>query len=531
MAIRIKQTRTNLHAEIDMFEPGERLAGIDIGSSLVKIAVLKEAPIGTRLMGVGIAEIPAPSEGQGEESLPQRIGVAIKNALSQIKGPVKKINTIIVAPSLTVKNLSLPAMPDAELRESVKWEMEQNISYPIAEASLDFLKSGETIRSGTKNLELEVVSVQKKDLEAHLALYQSNQLAVASVSIPSFCLWNVFQKANQWKESDTIALVDIGARTTRIMIFNNTILRFSREIFFGENSVIAGLKTAHQLEPDDARKALIDFGMKDNSVYYECLSQSLQQLASEVDRSFGYYKAQFHIEKIDRLVVYGGLSRLANFDRFLGEAVGIFAEMGNPFNGLLFEPKAFENLAEFSPYFAPAIGAALASGTAKRLNLLPWELRQKKTFDLKKLLLWVAPAVLLLTMAGLYARLTQTEKKLLSEKQENEMIVKAWEGQISLEQKREFLEGIRTAQDSWLKILDGISESIPEDVWLNTCGIDAPGKRILLSGVGQTNTLVIEFVRKLEALPHFASVQIQSTQEKEGESNPLVYFTITIVKK
>ena len=530
MTIRVKQTHARLHNEIDMFEPGERLAGIDVGSSLVKIVVIKEAPIGTRLLGAGVAEIQPPSPGQAEQTLTQRRVDAIQNALAQIKVPVKKVHTIISAPSVTVKNISLPAMPEAELRESVKWEMEQNITYPLAEASLDFLKSGETIRAGTKNFELEVVSAQKKDIEEHLTFYQSIPLNVTAVTIPTFCLWNIFQKSNQWKESDTIALLDVGARSTRIMVFHNTILRFSREIYYGENSLIEALQTASGMDLETARRTLVDFGVKENSAHYECLSQNLQTLVSEVDRSFGYYKAQFHIEKIDRLVVYGGLSRMVNFDRFLSEAVGVFAEMGNPFNGLLFEAKAFENFAEFSPYFAQAIGAALASGSAKRLNLLPWELRQQRTFDLKKLLIKTVPAVTAVAMLVGYAHITRTEKQLSKEQQEKEQIIKNWDAHIALVRKQEFLDSIRTTQDTWLTMLHGISISIPEDVWLHTCEFNTRTKRIQLSGVGQTNILVIEFVRNLEGLPQVASVQIQSTQEKDGgDDTSQIYFTITLV--
>ena len=111
----------------------------------------------------------------------------------------------------------------------------------------------------------------------------------------------------------------------------------------------------------------IRYGLSESSAYYSTISETLKQLAGQMDRSFGYYKAQFHIERIDRLVVYGGTSKMINMDKFLSEELGIYAEIGLPLNGLLFDQKAFENIDDFAGFFGMAIGAALNSGNAKRI--------------------------------------------------------------------------------------------------------------------------------------------------------------------
>ncbi|MFH1063203.1 MAG: type IV pilus assembly protein PilM [Candidatus Omnitrophota bacterium] len=531
MLPKIKQIKGNLDQEINLFEPGQKLVSIDIGSELIKLVVLKEAPIGTRLITLACVEIPPAADAETPEDANKRINSALKKAISQLSTPIKKVNTIIITPSLNIKNISLPLMPDEELKESVKWEMEQNITYPIDTATVDFLIAGETIRSGAKNLELEVVAAQNEEINQFIQKYTDNKLIVSSINIPAFCLWNTFQKSNQWKEDDTIALVDIGASSTKICIFTNNILKFTREIFFGSKTITAALQKDNNLAYAEAENLKIRYGLTESATYYQSVADSLKELTGQMNRSFGYYKAQFHIERVDRLIVYGGTSKMINLDKFLSEELGIFAEIGKPFNGLLFNQKAFENLDDFAAFFGMAIGAAMTSGNAKRINLLPAELRKDKTVGMKKALFKIIPLLIIFALFFIYIRLIDTEKKLTREKVAKELIISTWKEQQEYERKLKFLKSLPDAQDSWIKIFRGVSEIIPEGVWLDSITIEEKNKKIVLKGAGQTNIIVMELVRKLESLPYFSNVRLESVEEKGDEKAPTTYFKITIGKK
>ncbi len=533
MLPKIKQIKGNLDQEINLFEPGRKLVSIDFGSNLIKIAVLKEAPIGTRLISLGCAEIPMAPADETPKDAKKRLNSALKKAISQLSITIKKVNTIIITPSLNIKNISLPMMPDEELKESVRWEMEQNITYPIDTAAVDFLISGETIRSGAKNLELEVVAAQNEEIEQFIQTYTENKLTVSSINIPAFCLWNTFQKSNQWKEDDTIALVDIGDASTKICIFTKNVLRFTREIFFGGKSITQELQKEHNVSFEEAENLKLRYGLSESSVYYSTITETLKQLAGQMDRSFGYYKAQFHIERIDRLVVYGGTSKMINLDKFLSEELEIFAEIGLPLNGLLFDQKAFENIDDFAHFFGMAIGAALNSGNAKRINLLPANQRKDKTVGIKKTLYKVIPVVLIFLLFFIYGRLIDTEKNLTREKVSKEAIISNWKEQQELERKLKFLKSLSETQNSWVLIFRGISEIIPEGVWLDSIVMEEKNKKIVLKGAGQTNLIVLELVRKLESLSYFSSVMLESVEEKGNEKTTAttIYFKITIGKK
>ena len=530
MAPNIKQITSQLDQEINLFEPGQKLMGIDIGSTLIKVAVVKEAPVGTRLVGIGLSEIPPPPQNETNEETNQRISLSLKEALSQVKTRAKKVCTIINTPSLKIKPISLPAMPDEELKGSVKWEMEQNINFPIDSATFDFLIGGETIHSGAKNLEIEVVAAKTEEIKKHMQIYQQNKLTIESINIHSFCLWNVFQKSNQWKQDNTIALLNLGAKTSTINIFSNNILRFNREIFFGGETITAALGKELNMAPKKVKELLDKYGLNDKTPEYEKISAALKQIVDQIDRSFGYYKAQFHIEHIDRVVIYGGLSKLTNLDKFLSEELGLFVEIGAPFNGLLFDTKSFANLDDFSNFFSIAIGAAINSGIPKRVNLLPDEFRKDKKAKFKKNLLKMIPLVIIGVLVFLYINVINKEKLLVHKEKARNDIISVWKNQQSLEKKIKFLNSIPVSQKSWIKILEGISSVIPEGVWIDSIAMDEAKKSIVIIGAGQSNILIIKLVRKLESLTYFNSVKLESVGEISAGESTIINFRLKIGK-
>ncbi len=531
MTPKIKQIVGKLDQEINLFEPGQKLIGIDIGSSTVKVVVIKETPIGARLLGIGLSEISAQEKEETKEETKKTISKALKDALSQIKISARNVTTIFSMPSLFIKNINLPAMPLEELKESVKWEMEQNISFPIDTAALDFLVSGETIKSGTKILDIEVVASAAIDIKEHIQIYNENHLSIEAITIPSFCIWNVFQKSNQWKQENTIALIDIGAKNTKINIFSNNILRFNREIPFGGETITNMLAKELGVAVYEAEELKISSGLSETSLHYSKLIEPLKQLAAQIDRSFGYYKAQFHIERIDRVILYGGSAKMINIDKFLSEELSIFVEIGNPLNGLLFEQKAFINLDEFTLYFALAVGAAINSGEVKRINLLPAEFKRENLVEIKKNIFKSIPFLVLIVLGLIYFNIIKEEKMLTKEKTEKEQIINLWKSEQELQRKLDFLSSSKAMQASLLDSLNGISSVIPEGVWIDSISFAESNKTLILKGAGENNILIIDLVRKLESLPYFSWVKLESQEEKGEGLISFIYFKINVKKK
>jgi type IV pilus assembly protein PilM len=70
---------------------------------------------------------------------------------------------------------------------------------------------------------------------------------------------------------------------------------------------------------------------------YDAMLPTLAEMVTEIRRSIEYYVNRFPDSRVDRILLYGGTARLTNFAEFVGNEVGIAAEIGNPFARLIVE--------------------------------------------------------------------------------------------------------------------------------------------------------------------------------------------------
>ncbi|MBA2305054.1 MAG: pilus assembly protein PilM, partial [Acidobacteria bacterium] len=112
-----------------MFRRAKSLVGLDIGSSAVKAVELKPVGRGYRVAAYGSESLPPDSIVDGAII----DGAAVADAIRRLfEG--RAIRTRDVAASLSgnaviVKKITLPAMTEAELAESIYWEAEQYIPF------------------------------------------------------------------------------------------------------------------------------------------------------------------------------------------------------------------------------------------------------------------------------------------------------------------------------------------------------------------------------------------------------------------
>ena len=116
-----------LSFEVNLFQPATTVLGIDLGSSGIKMAVIKQSPQGFSLKGLYFEPV-VKNEGEDEKTAETS---AFKKLIERIKVKNKRACFTFNGPSLVVRNLLLPQMPDSELKESVRWAVEKDLTIPL----------------------------------------------------------------------------------------------------------------------------------------------------------------------------------------------------------------------------------------------------------------------------------------------------------------------------------------------------------------------------------------------------------------
>ncbi|GIX46324.1 MAG: fimbrial protein [Candidatus Tectimicrobiota bacterium] len=174
-----------------------------------------------------------------------------------------------------------------------------------------------------------------------------------------------------------------------------------------------------------------------------------------------------------------------------------------------------------------------------RINLLPTR-RLQRRLELKRQLL-VAAVVLGLTVGGggwlgqqqqetkstLLRRLDQLEAELKSlEKIIKE--VQQFEKQSKLlQQKIDVINDLKTNQRRPALLLDEISRSLPDQVWLET--IQETGSSVKISGKSLNgNPGIAAFMENLEHSPLFGTAELVESKSEIFRQRRVMSFTITV---
>jgi hypothetical protein len=177
-----------------VFRRAKALVGLDIGSSAVKAIELKPAGKAYKVTAFGSEPVPPDSIVDGAII----DGAAVVDAIRRLFDG-RNIKTKDVAASLSgnaviVKKISLPAMTDAELAESIYWEAEQYIPFDIQDVNLDYqiLDRGNAA-TGKTSMDVLLVAAKKEKIADYTGVIgQAGRNAVV-VDVDAFALQNAYE--------------------------------------------------------------------------------------------------------------------------------------------------------------------------------------------------------------------------------------------------------------------------------------------------------------------------------------------------
>lgn len=108
-----------------MFGKGKQLIGLDIGTSAVKMVVLKEQIKGYSLQALGYEPLPPEAIVDGAIMDSAIVIEAIQKIVKDQKIRKKNVALSVSGHAVIVKKITLPKMSQEELDESILWEAER----------------------------------------------------------------------------------------------------------------------------------------------------------------------------------------------------------------------------------------------------------------------------------------------------------------------------------------------------------------------------------------------------------------------
>jgi type IV pilus assembly protein PilN len=118
------------------------------------------------------------------------------------------------------------------------------------------------------------------------------------------------------------------------------------------------------------------------------------------------------------------------------------------------------------------------------------------------------------------AKLEKQKLQYVTAKLEEQRKLKA-----SLERKINLINGLRAQQDLAARMMDQLSRSLPDWVWLSEVTYDSKG--LLIKGKALSNNLIADYMTSLENSPVFMNVSLNSSTQRKAQRNEYLEFTLT----
>src|SRR4029453_4829588 len=112
--------------------------GLARGAAYIKAIELKPAGKGFRVSALGVESVPPDSIVDGAIIDGGAVADAVRRLFANKKFKAKDVVASLSGNSVIVKKITLPAMTEAELSESIYWEAEQYIPFDIQDVNLDY---------------------------------------------------------------------------------------------------------------------------------------------------------------------------------------------------------------------------------------------------------------------------------------------------------------------------------------------------------------------------------------------------------
>jgi type IV pilus assembly protein PilM len=310
---------------------GNSVVGLDIGHGVLRAAEVtnqSRKPMVSRYF-----EMPVPIEAVNRGEVVDRDIVQRALRLMWQRARFKTRDVVLGMGNQRVlsRDYSVPEAPLARIREALPFQVQDLLPVPVADALLDFYPvSREQTESGPMVHGLLIAAVKDAVL-GNVEAVESAGLHVAEVDLIPFALTRLLSGQG------VVALVDIGASTTNVVICAGGVPRFVRVLPSGSREISDAIVARHGIAFEDAERIKRQVGVMATVVTPEqrpvidTIHQATGELLGGVRNTIAYFAANHPELPVSELVLSGGGADMPGIREAFAELTRIPSRPADPF--------------------------------------------------------------------------------------------------------------------------------------------------------------------------------------------------------
>ena len=347
----------------------KKFLGVDIGTSNIKLVEVSSWARRVKLENYGeisadvLYEKPFRTFDKSTLSLSGKdVSRAIKAVIQEADIKANKAVFSIPDYSTFFTTFELPPMSKEELPQAVTAEARRHVPLPLGEVTLDWqVLNKKKAYSDSEKVKILLVTVPNEVINQYTAIAGNLNLELLGMEAEVFALMRGLVEKD---DKQTLALVDIGARSTTCSIIDRGSLKISHSFDVSGNNLTERISKALSVDYKEAEdlKKKYDIYSKSQDGERENIREILMPLidliASEIENVIQGFTRQEHKE-VKKIILAGGVALLPGLAEYFKDHFKKEIEMANPFSKLFFPPILDKTLETMGPSYSIALGAAL----------------------------------------------------------------------------------------------------------------------------------------------------------------------------
>lgn len=341
-----------------LFGRKKTTVGLDIGSGLIKVAVIDHGRGEPELAKVIISPLLADAIVEGEVMDPGIVTDAIRSALDQAGVKSRDVVTAVGGRDVIIKKIQIERVKEQQARELMRWEAEQHVPFDMESVELDF----QILDPDGDGMEMSVllVAAKRELIEAKIRLLTDAGLNPGVVDVDAFALHNAFEINHPDAMNGVVGLINIGHEVTNINILDEGVPILTRDITVGTRRFREDLQRERGLGADEADALLQGY---DRSPHLDAIIESRgEEIAVGVERAAAFLASSTRAgSQLRAVYLSGGGARVPGLADALGKRLRLTVEQANPLANIRVRDGALDGLVtdEVAPLLMLPIGLAL----------------------------------------------------------------------------------------------------------------------------------------------------------------------------
>lgn len=350
--------------------------GVDLGAGGIKVVEIEKLKSRPRLLTYGFTE--RPPEEAAENILDDKNTGATLAKICQ-KARAKSNNAIAGLPISSVFSsiITVVSSSGKELKGAVEAQAKKLLPYPVEEAVLDYkVLDGGAEKSALQRILL--TAAPKELINKYVQIFKSAKLNLLYLETEAFALI----RSLVGKDKSPVAIIDMGAAKTNILIVDNGTPAVTKSINMGGAMITKAFSEKMKIEMEEAENLKKDMRNTVDQSGQEIkipkpVELLLTPVINEIRYCFNLYLKEnshqtmedsesgaqessgFTGKKVEKIILTGGSALLPNLTNYFENMLKVRVFVGNPWARVLYPDELRPVLDELGSRFAVSIGLAM----------------------------------------------------------------------------------------------------------------------------------------------------------------------------